>query len=196
MQSDDVNDNRIQGLAQLLADQDSSKPAPVESWDPPYRGDIGLEIQADGRWFYQGSPIERQALIVLFSRVLRCDADGRHYLVTPAERVDVDVADAPFMAVEMQVDGVGRAQQLTFRTNVDDIVRGGANHGLYFKTDAATGGLKPYVTVRGRLVAVLTRALSYDLVALAMANAEQSDPKMAGRIGIWSDGIFFEMAKM
>ena len=83
-------------------------PAPVERWNPPYCGDIGMAIRADGVWLYQGSPIGRMPLVKLFARVLRRDADGRHYLVTPAEKVDVAVADAPFLAVEMAVEGSGR----------------------------------------------------------------------------------------
>ena len=91
-----------------------------------------MRIRNDGVWFYQGSPIGRKPLVRLFSRVLRKDADGRHYLVTPVEKVDVAVDDAPFLAVEMEVSGSGEAQVLTFRTNVDDVVRCGAQHPLRF----------------------------------------------------------------
>ena len=93
---------RIHGIEALLKMQQDEGPAPVEAWSPPYCGDIGMAIQADGVWLYQGSPIGRLALVKLFARVLRRDADGRTYLVTPAEKVDVTVADAPFLAVEMQ----------------------------------------------------------------------------------------------
>ena len=124
---------RIQGLEALVKAQAGGKPPPVESWDPPYCGDIGMSIKADGTWFYQGSPIGRAPLVKLFASILRRDADGRYYLVTPAEKVDVAVADAPFLAVEMQVDGVGSAQQLTFRTNVDDVVVCGPGRPLRFE---------------------------------------------------------------
>jgi len=198
----DQNAPRIQGLAELVATLDQTKSAPVEAWDPPYRGDIGLQILGNGQWLYNGSPIERLALVRLFARVLRGDADGRYYLVTPAERVDVIVEDAPFLAVEMQLDGVGVDQQLTFRTNVDDIVRCGADHPLRFEIEPTRGGLKPYVLVRGRLWALVTRALCYDLVessgpALAMQNSSKLGRKGLGgpsdRFGIWSGGVFFEM---
>ena len=108
----DANTNRIAGLEALLKAQAGKGPAPVEKWNPPYCGDIGMKIRADGVWIYRGSPIGRMPLVKLFASVLRKDADGRHYLVTPAEKVDVEVADAPFLAVEMEVRGSGREQSL------------------------------------------------------------------------------------
>jgi hypothetical protein len=181
--------NRIQGLEALLRASTDGKPAPVEAWDPPYCGDIGMAIRADGTWLYQGSPIGRMALVKLFARVLRREADGQHFLVTPAEKVDVAVEDAPFLAVEMQADGRGEAQRLVFRTNVDDIVECGPERPLRFVTEAASGGLKPYVRVRGRLEALLTRALYYDLVALAVPRSD-AEPD---RLGVWSGGVWWEL---
>jgi uncharacterized protein len=164
-------------------------PAPVETWNPPYCGDIGLAILKDGTWLYQNSPIGRKALVQLFARVLRKDADGRTYLVTPVEKVDVAVADAPFLAVEMEVREPGPDQTLVFRTNVDDIVSCDAGHPLRFVTEPGSGGLKPYLTVRGRLEALVTRALYQDLVALAV-----DDPQNPDRLGVWSGGRFFPLA--
>lgn len=182
--------NRIQGLEALLQAQDGQAHAPVELWDPPYCGDIGMAIKADGTWLYQGSPIGRIALVKLFARVLRRDADGRFYLVTPAEKVDVAVEDAPFLAVELQVDGDGAAQVLTFRTNLDDVVRCSPAAPLRFVTEPGSGGLKPYVQVRGRLEALVSRALYYDLVELAVP-ASEAEPD---RLGVWSGGVWFELA--
>lgn len=162
---------------------------PVERWQPPYCGDIGLKIRADGVWLYQESPIRREALVRLFASVLRKDADGRTYLVTPAEKVDVAVEDAPFLAVDMQVKGKGRGQQLTFTTNVGDIVACGPRHKLRFAVQEPGGGLKPYVLVRGRLEALLTRALAFDLAALATEERRDGRP----RTGVWSGGVFFPM---
>ncbi|MEO1282720.1 MAG: DUF1285 domain-containing protein [Pseudomonadota bacterium] len=154
-------------LDALVAAASTNGTAPVDQWDPPYCGDIGLRIARDGAWSYGGTPINRAQLVKLFARVLRRDSNGRHYLVTPAEKVDVIVEDAPFRAVEMQVDGIGDDQTLTFRTNLDDIVVCGPDHPLVFRTEPGTGGLKPYVFVRGRLEALVTRAVYMDLVALA-----------------------------
>lgn len=183
----DADANRIAGLQALLQAQQGKGPAPVDKWHPPYCGDIGMKIRADGVWIYGGSPIGRLPLVKLFAGVLRKDADGKHYLVTPVEKVDVGVEDAPFLAVEMEVQGSGREQRLVFRTNVDDIVTAGTEHPLRFSVDAAGGGLKPYLLVRGRLEALVTRALYYDLVELAVTDPERG-------FGLWSGGNFFVMA--
>ena len=96
------------------------------------------------------------------------------------------VADAPFLAVEMEIAGEGQAQDLIFRTNVDDVVRCGPEHPLRFAPEEGTGGLKPYLLVRGRLEALVTRALYYDLVEMAVEDE-------SGELGLWSGGAFFPM---
>lgn len=179
---------RIQGLDELIKAAQGDRLPPVQKWNPPYCGDIGMRIRADGTWLYQNSPIGRKPLVKLFSRILRRDADGRTYLVTPVEKVDVTVDDAPFLAVEMQVENRGRDQQLIFRTNVDDIVRCGPEHPLRFACEPGSNGLKPYLLVRGRLEALVTRALYYDLVELA-----EPGPGAEGGLGIWSGGAFFAL---
>jgi hypothetical protein len=165
-------------------------PAPVERWNPAFCGDLDMEIRQDGTWFYQGTPIGRMPLVQLFSSVLRKDADGRTYLVTPVERVGIRVADAPFIAVEMDVCGTGDGQVITFRTNVGDVVEAGPDHPLRFVDEDATGGLKPYVLVRGRLEALVTRALAFDLVEVAVAEEVDGTPWL----GVWSGGRFHPMA--
>jgi len=137
---------------------------PVERWDPPFCGDLDMEIARDGTWFYMGTPIGRMPLVQLFSTVLRKDADGKTYLVTPVERVGIRVADAPFVAVEMDVSGNGDDRIVTFRTNVGDVVEAGLEHPIRFVDEDDTGGLKPYVLVRGRLEALVSRPVMYELV--------------------------------
>jgi hypothetical protein len=139
---------------------------PVDRWNPPFCGDIDMQIRADGTWFYMGTPIGRHALVRLFSTVLRKDDDGQTYLVTPVEKVGIKVDDAPFLAVEMAVSGEGEARVLTFRTNVGDVVVAGPDHGLRFAVTGAHDELKPYLHVRGRLEALLARPVMYDLVGL------------------------------
>jgi uncharacterized protein len=155
------------GLDAIVRSLPGKGPAPVDTWNPPYCGDIGLEIRADGSWWYQGTPIGRPALVALFASVLRKDTDGRTYLVTPAEKIDVKVADAHFLAVEMTVTDPGPDQTLSFRTNLGEHVTVDADHPLRFVEQPPTGGLKPYVRVRGRLEALVCRAVYLDLVALA-----------------------------
>ncbi len=139
---------------------------PVERWNPPFCGDIDMEIKPDGTWFYMGTPIGRAPLVRLFSTVLRKDEDGKTYLVTPVEKVGIRVADAPFLAVEMFAQEREGGQVLTFRTNVGDVVEAGADHPIRFVVHGENRELKPYLLVRGRLEALVSRAVMYDLVAL------------------------------
>jgi hypothetical protein len=139
-------------------------PAPVERWNPEFCGALDMEIKADGTWFYLGTPIGRPALVQLFSSVLRKDDDGKTYLVTPVEKVEIRVEDAPFLAVEMNAAGSGDDRKITFRTNVGDVVEVGPENPLRFVDEDETGGLKPYVLVRGRLEALVARPVMYELV--------------------------------
>ncbi|WP_432344105.1 DUF1285 domain-containing protein [Shinella yambaruensis] len=158
------------GLAALIARAGAETGGrglpPVERWNPPFCGDIDMEIRADGTWFYLGTPIGRAPLVRLFSTVLRKDEDGRTYLVTPVEKVGIRVVDAPFLAVEMNASGEGEVQKLTFRTNVGDVVEAGPEHPLRFVIAGGNSELKPYLLVRGRLEALVSRAMMYELVAL------------------------------
>lgn len=158
-------------------------PAPVERWNPAYCGEIDMRIASDGRWFYMGTPIGRMALVRLFATILRKDPE-RHVLVTPVERVGIEVEDAPFLAVEMEAVDGARGETLAFRTNLDEIVVAGADHPLRFELDG-TGGLKPYVLVRGGLWARLTRSLALDLAA-------RIEPAGDGA-GLRLDGEFFAL---
>jgi hypothetical protein len=177
-------------LAALIARAGAAGRAPpVERWDPPFCGDIDMTISGDGRWHYGGSPIGREPLVKLFASVLRRDADGRYLLVTPVEKLGITVEDVPFLAVEMHAEGDGEATRLVFRTNVGDVVTAGPERPLRFVDDAANGGLVPYVLVRGRLEARLTRAVAHELATRAVTAAVDG----AGHLGVWSDGTFFPM---
>ena len=142
------------------------KPAPVERWNPDFCGDLDMEIKADGTWFYMGTPIGRMPLVQLFASVLRKDEDGKTYLVTPVEKVGIRVVDAHFLAVEMAVSEKDGEPLITFRTNLGDVVEVGEEHALRFALEGDDKQLKPYVHIRGRLEALVTRAVMYDLVAL------------------------------
>lgn len=154
---------------------------PVETWNPDYCGEIDMRIARDGRWFYMGTPINRLPLVKLFATVLRRDP-GRYVLVTPVERVGIEVEDAPFLAVEMEGVPGEDGETLAFRTNLDEIVVAGQDHPMRFELDE-TGGLKPYVHVRGDLWARLTRALALDLV--------ERFEEAGGRLGIRAGAAFF-----
>lgn len=150
-------------------------------------GHFGIRIARDGTWYHNGTPFERQALVKLFSGVLKKGEDGRYYLITPVEAGLIDVDDAPFVAVEMQVKGEGRDQVLVFRTNIDDAVEAGPDHPLRFEIDPETEEPSPYVHVRDELEALITRPVFYDIVELAVE--EERDGETV--LGVWSAGEFF-----
>ncbi|MDF2972558.1 MAG: hypothetical protein K0R61_3008 [Microvirga sp.] len=172
----------------LGSDSKRKGPPPVERWNPAYCGELDMRIAADGTWHYMGSPINRPALVKLFSTVLRKDPE-RYVLVTPVERVGIVVEDAPFLAVEMAVEGEGENRQIAFRTNVDDLVQVGPDHPLRFEQDA-NGGIKPYVKVRGELWALVTRSLALDLVAMG----EEKTVDEAATFGVSAGDAFFSIA--
>ena len=151
-------------------------------------GDIGLKIARDGTWYYQGSPIQRQPLVKLFASVLHLENDGCYYLVTPVEKVTIEVEEMPLIAVEMRREGGGEAQILTFRTNVDDEVAADADHPIGFEP-GKLGGFVPYVVVRDGLAARLARPIYYELAALAV---EVGGPE---KVGVWSSGSFFRFPR-
>jgi hypothetical protein len=164
---------------------------PAGSRRPPAdRGDLAIRIARDGSWHYRGSPITRLPLVKLFASVLRREADGSYWLVTPAERGRVTVEDAPFLAVALTVEGEGREQRLIFRTNLDEIVTAGPGHPLSITT-AAGGEPAPYILVRDALAAKLTRAVFYELVECGVATriGDRSE------FGVWSLGAFFRLGE-
>ena len=155
---------------------------PVEQWNPSHCGDSEMRIARDGTWFHQGSPIGRAAMVRLFSTILRREPDGGYVLVTPGEKLDIVVEDAPFVAVEMKAEGDGPAARLAFRLNTGDLVTADADHPLRFADGA--DGPRPYLHVRGGLEALIARAVYYDLADRAVAGDD-------GAMGVWSDGTFF-----
>ena len=183
----------LEGLTAAVRDAATASPAgkglpPVHLWNPPFCGDLDMRIASDGTWFYMGTPIGRPALVRLFSTILKRE-NGKHFLVTPVEKVGIRVDDAPFLAVEMQKETAGPDLLLRFRTNVDDWVACDSEHRLRFEA-AADGGLTPYLHVRADLWAKVTRALYYDLVDMGEERVVDGHPMF----GVASSGAFFAMA--
>lgn len=166
-------------IAQLAADH---RLPPVERWNPAHCGHSGMRIAADGRWWHEGAPINRDAMVRLFSTVLRREEDGRHVLVTPAEKLDIDVEDLPFVATAVSSEGEGPARRLAFSTNIGDLVVAGPDHPVGIK------GGRPAVLVRRGLWARLARPVFYELADWALG--EGAEP-----LGIWSDGAFFPLSE-
>ena len=163
----------------------AAKPAPVERWHPSHCGDSEMRIARDGTWYHQGSPIGRAAMVAKFASILRREPDGGYVLVTPGEKLDIAVDDAPFVATALKTDGEGRTSRLAFQLNTGDIVVAGPSHHLRF--DEAEDGPRPYLHVRAGLEALIARPVYYELAARA-------DTEAAGALGVWSDGMFFAMA--
>lgn len=174
-------------LEALLSEQARADRPPLHTWSPPEGADIGLAIERDASWSYRGSEIRREALVRLFARVLMRDAAGRHWLVTPAEKVPVRVADAPFMVVEMSVRGGGEGGDILVRTNLDEVVVIGAASPLRLVGDPLDEGLAVYVTVRDGLEARLTRPVAYELIEHMIEAGDVRD----GMLGLTSAGVFF-----
>ena len=170
-------------LAEIATLVEQRRLPPVEHWNPAHCGDSEMRIARDGTWFHQGSPIGRQTMVRLFSTILRREDDGRYVLVTPVEKLDIAVEDAPFVAVEMKAEGSGRDSRLAFRLNTGDLVTAGPDHPLRFA--GGEDGPRPYLHVRGGLEALVARSVYYELAERALAEGD--------RPGIWSNGAFFAL---
>lgn len=159
-------------------------PAPVDRWDPDYCGHSGMRIARDGQWFHEGRPITRPAMVRLFATVLRRDADGSHMLVTPVEKLGIDVDHTAFRATQMTMEGDGATRRIGLTLDSGDALIVGPEHPLTV-TDSPDG-ISPRVAVRFGLEAELERPLYYELAEIALA--EGHDPP-----GIWSNGAFFAL---
>ncbi len=164
---------------------DKSLP-PVEKWHPEHCGEIDIVIKRDGTWFHEGTPIGRAKLVRLFSTVLRREGDD-FFLVTPVEKMEITVEDAPFVAVLMRVEGKGPDRTLVFTTNVGDEVAAGPDHPIDFRNDPETGDDAPYVEVRAGLEARIARAVFYELVELGETREIEGEEVF----GVASGGAFF-----
>lgn len=155
---------------------------PVHLWHPAHCGEIDIVIKRDGTWVHEGTPIGREALVRLFSTVLRMDPDGLH-LVTPGEKLRITAEDAPFVAVRVDRDG----GDLRFTTNVGDLVTAGPGHAIRVGVEPGGDEPAPYLHVRGGLDARISRAVFYELVDLA----EERDTPDGLQLGVSSGGAFF-----
>ncbi len=163
---------------------------PVHLWNPAFCGNIDMRIARDGRWYYMGTTIDRPAMVKLFAGILRREPDNSYVLVTPVEKVGISVDDAPFVAVELAVQGQGREQSLAFRTNLDDVVPLDTAHPLRVALNPASGEPSPYIVVRDRLEALIARPVFYELVAMAEARQTADG---GSELGVWSGGAFFAL---
>ena len=166
-------------IAGLPDDDAPARRYPVEQWHPPHCGHSAMRIDAAGRWYHEGREILRPALVSLFARLLRREADGRHVLVTPAEMLDIDVEDAPLIAVDMETSGTGEAREIHLRIGATGVwVSVDADHPIHVEA-----GPRPYVGLDAGLRGKIARPVYYALAELAIE--EGHDPP-----GLWSGGVF------
>jgi hypothetical protein len=176
----------LQGLsfAELRKLIDERRLPPVDQWNPELCGHSGMRIAGDGTWYHDGAPIRRPEMVRLFSTVLRREPDGRHVLVTPAEKLDIDVDRTAFRAVAMTSEGSGRKRRIALQLDSGDVVILGPGHPLRLVETAE--GPSPRVAVRHGLEAELSRPVYYELAELALAGAAEPP-------GVWSGGEFFPL---
>lgn len=165
-------------VAEALADRHLP---PVEEWDPPNCGTSDIRIARDGTWYHQGRPIQRPAMVRLFATVLRREPDGGHVLVTPVEKLTVDVELAAFVATAMKSEGKQQHREVAFSLNSGDAVFLGPDHPLRLGPDNI-----PLLGVRGGLEASLARPVYYELAEIAL-------DEYPARPGVWSGGTFFPL---
>ena len=154
-------------------------PPPVHLWNPPYCGEMDLEIRPDGSWIHDGTPIGRPAMVRLFASVLKREGD-RFFLVTPVEKLGIRVIDAPFLAIDADIG----PDAITFTTNVGDVVTAGADNPI--RVEQRDGAPRPYVHVRRGLDALIDRKTFYRLVEAAEAGPD-------GRLLLRSQGAEFAL---
>lgn len=179
----------VDKITEQVAQFDDTLP-PIHLWHPACLGDMDLIIKADGTWHHEGRRIEREALIRLFSRILRREEDGEYYLVTPVEKFRIQVEDAPFHAVIMDVTENDGQQELVFHTQQGDRVRADSEHPI--RVVHAGDEPRPYVRVRDALDALISRNLFYQMVEIAQQRSEGSTLKL----GVESAGVWFELGEL
>ena len=190
MSDDQVNLKGIETIYSFSKSNKKSLP-PIEKWNPPFCGDIDMTISKSGKWYYMGSEIKRPAMVKLFSGILRLESDNSYYLVTPVEKVRIQVEDAPFVAVAITKEQSEGMKTVTFRTNLNDEIVLSKENPLSIeikKNDEPS----PYITVRNNLRALISRSVFYELVDLAETIPIDGVPYLA----IKSQGEIFKIHKV
>ncbi len=177
-------------LSQLIksarAQADGDGERPVDKWNPDYCGEMDMVIKADGSWWHEGTRITREPLVKLFASILRKDDDGETYLVTPVEKIKIQVEVAHFTAIRVDVEGEGEDQRVFFTTNMDEIIEANEERPIRVEIDPVSGEPRPFISVRGRLEALMTRPVFYELV-------EHTVEKTDGELGIYASGAYFPL---
>lgn len=177
----DLSRLSLEEIARLAAER---KLPPVAQWAPEHLGNSEMRIARDGTWYHQGTPINRESMVRLFSTILRREPDGAHVLVTPVEKLSIEVEDTPFVAVEVKSEGEARGRKLAFRLNTGDLIVADAQHPI--QITGTEDAPRPILRVRGNMEARIERTAYYALAEWAIEDGD--DP-----VGLWSDGTFFRL---
>ena len=174
----------------LEAQKTSGELPPVDKWNPPLCENVEMKISKDGKWFFMGSLIGREKMVKLFSSVLRLDEDGFYYLVTPVEKIKIEVADKPFVIVTYDKEIIDDQETFFFQTNVGDVVPLNSSHPLRIEFSKVTNEPSPYLLVRKNLEGLISRNVFYQLVQ------EASLDRNSKELIIESSGINFSLGKI
>ena len=165
-----MSDNKInlRGIETVYGFSKSGKKGlpPVDKWNPPFCGDIDLKILRDGRWMYMGTEIKRPAMVRLFSTILRLDSDGEYYLVTPVEKVRIQVEDTPFLIVSMDKLKKENKTSLIFYTSLKDEIILTKKNPISIEVNDKNEP-SPYILVRNNLRGLISRSVYYELIEYA-----------------------------
>ena len=180
-----MNSKSLASIFAELSKLDEDTFPPVEDWNPPLCDNVDMRIDRAGKWYFMNSPIGRDRMVKLFSRVLRKD-DEEYFLVTPVEKIKIHVEDKPFLIVDFEVTKSDDQQIISFKTNTEEVFTVNEDHPIRIETNLSTNEPSPYVLVRKNLEGLLSRNVYYALI-------DKSEVK-GGSHGVYSAGSFFELS--
>lgn len=181
----------IDGLFADLLDQQSTSGKglpPVDKWNPPLSGALDIRIARSGEWFHEGDLIRREALVKLFSGILKREGDN-YFLVSPVEKWQIQVEDVPFHVVGVESVLRDGQQALLFHTATGDQVVAGAGHPIRVDVNPVSGEPSPYLLIRNNMEGLISRPVFYQLAQLATV-AENKEKAVHG---VYSLGCFFAL---
>ncbi|SPL71627.1 DUF1285 domain-containing protein [Acinetobacter stercoris] len=158
------DDKNLMNIAQYLKDaQQSHKRSipPLEQWHPKHCGKMDLSVKANGEWWHEGQLIRRQALLDLFSSVLWKE-DGKFYLKTPVEQIEITVEDEPLLVNQVDQVEIDKKIYLQLTTTNQDVVIVDHDHPIFMRE--YSGELRPYIHVRFGINALIQRNTFFHLI--------------------------------
>ena len=176
--------NSLSSIFNELSKLDEDSFPPVEEWNPPLCENVHMRIDRSGKWYFMNSPIGRERMVRLFSRVLRLDGE-EYFLVTPIEKIKVEVEDRPFVITDFDIQNIANEQVVQFKTNTDEIFDLNLQHPLRVVIDKKSLEPSPYVRVRSNLEGLISRNVYYKLI--------DHCEEVEGEFGIYSSNIFYKL---